>query len=216
MQRMFSTMRNLDAGRVTLRKLMQMYERKTPITMVTAYTAPQGHCAQAAQVPMVLVGDSAGMVEHGLPSPAAVTMDMMVQHTRAVVRGMHGTAPRPFIVADLPTGSYLTTPAALANAFRFLQEAEADAVKLEGGRRMAGHVAAIAAAGLPVVGHIGLTPQSASALSGFVVQGRTGSAAAGLLLDALALQDAGCCAIVLECIPAAIAGHITRALRVPT
>jgi 3-methyl-2-oxobutanoate hydroxymethyltransferase len=181
--------------------------------MVTAYDAPGGRLADAAGVDVVLVGDSAAMTVLGHDSTVPATMDEMIVLTRAVTRG----ARRPLVVADMPFGSFqVSDEEAVANAIRFVKEAGADAVKLEGAGRMLSRAAAIVEAGVPVMGHLGLTPQSATALGGFKAQGRTAEKARRLYDDALALEAAGCFAIVLEAVPAPVAERISAALSVPT
>jgi 3-methyl-2-oxobutanoate hydroxymethyltransferase len=162
---------------------------------------------------MILVGDSAAMVVLGHDSTVPATMDEMLFLTRAVTRGAH----RPLVVADMPFGSFQTSDQeALHNGVRFLKEAGADAVKLEGAGTMLSRVRALVGAGIPVMGHIGLTPQSATMLGGFKAQGRTAAKARQLFEDALALEAAGCFAIVLEAVPTAVAARITKALAIPT
>jgi 3-methyl-2-oxobutanoate hydroxymethyltransferase len=181
--------------------------------MVTAYDAPSGRLADAAGVDLVLVGDSAAMTVLGHDSTVPATMDEMVVLTRAVIRGAH----RPLVVADMPFGSFqVSDEAALENAIRFVKEARADAVKLEGAGPTLSRVRAIVGAGVPVMGHIGLTPQSATALGGFKAQGRTAERALQLLADARALEAAGCFSIVLEAVPAPVAARITEQLSIPT
>jgi 3-methyl-2-oxobutanoate hydroxymethyltransferase len=181
--------------------------------MVTAYDAPSGRLADAAGVDLILVGDSSGMVVHGRESTVAVSLDEILFMTQWVTRG----AKRPLVVADMPFGSFqVSNEQALENAIRFVKESSADAVKLEGAGPMLPRVQAIADAGVPVMGHIGLTPQTATKLGGFKAQGRTAAKAVQLYQDALALQAAGCFAIVLEAVPTPVAEAITRALDVPT
>ena len=199
--------------RFSLLELAAMKARGEKITMVTAYDAPGARLADEAGVEMVLVGDSAAMVVLGHDSTVPATMDEMVVLTRAARRG----TTHALLVADMPFGSFqVSDTEALANAIRFLKEADADAVKLEGGGATLSRVRAIVGAGIPVMGHIGLTPQSATMLGGYKAQGRTAVKARGLLADALALQAAGCFAIVLEAVPARVAARISQALRIPT
>jgi 3-methyl-2-oxobutanoate hydroxymethyltransferase len=184
-----------------------------PLSVMTAYDYPWARMVDAAGIDIVLVGDSLGMVVLGHPDTVSVTMDEMIHHTKAVVRGVE----RGLVVTDMPFGSYNSSiPAAINNATRILKEGHADAVKLEGGVSMAETVAAIIRAGIPVQGHIGLTPQTATSLGGFKVQGKSAQAAKQLIEDAQALEDAGCFSIVLEAIPAPLADHITRAITIPT
>jgi 3-methyl-2-oxobutanoate hydroxymethyltransferase len=190
-----------------------MKRRGEKITMVTAYDAPSGRLADEAGVDLILVGDSAGMVMHGQPSTVPVSMEEMVFMTRWVTRG----ARRPIVVGDLPFGSYqVSDEEAVRSAIRLVKDGGADVVKLEGGGPMLSRVRAIIEAGIPVMGHIGLTPQTATALGGFKAQGRTAEQALQLESDALALEAAGCFAVVLEAVPAAVAARVTKALRVPT
>lgn len=184
-----------------------------PISVLTAYDYPWARMVDAAGIDIVLVGDSLGMVVLGYTDTVSVTMEEMIHHTKAVVRGVE----HALVVTDMPFGSYNSSiPAAINNATRILKEGRADAVKLEGGVAMAPVVEAIVRAGIPVQGHIGLTPQTATSLGGFKVQGKSAQAAKQLIDDALALEDAGCFSIVLEAIPAPLAEHITRAIAIPT
>ncbi len=185
----------------------------TPIAEVTAYDYPWARLADQAGMDIVLVGDSLGMVVLGYTDTVSVTMEEMIHHTRAVVRGVE----HALVVTDMPFGSCSSSiPAAIDNAVRILKEGRADAVKVEGGVAMATTVAAMVAAGIPVQGHIGLTPQTATSLGGFKVQGKSAQAAHQLIDDALALEAAGCFSIVLEAIPAPLAEHITGRLAIPT
>ena len=200
-------------GKLALPELAEMKARHQPIAMVTAYDAPSGRLADAAGADVILVGDSAAMTVLGHDSTVPATMDEMIVLTRAVNRG----ARRPLVVADMPFGSFqVSDEEALHNAVRFVKESAADAVKLEGAGPMLSRVQAIVDAGIPVMGHLGLTPQSATMLGGFKAQGRTAEKAVRLYEDALALQAAGCFAIVLEAVPAPVATRITEALAVPT
>jgi len=181
--------------------------------MVTAYDAPSGRLADAAGVDVVLVGDSAAMTVLGHDSTVPATMEEMLVLTRAVTRGAH----RPLVVADMPFGSFqVSDEDALRNAIRFVKEAQADAVKLEGAGPSLSRARAIVEAGIPVMGHVGLTPQSATALGGFKAQGRTAEKARRLVDDALALEQAGCFSLVLEAVPAPVAARITEQLAIPT
>lgn len=185
----------------------------TPIAEVTAYDYPWARLADQAGMDIVLVGDSLGMVVLGYTDTVSVTMEEMIHHTKAVVRGVE----HALVVTDMPFGSCSSSiPAAIDNAVRILKEGRADAVKVEGGVAMARTVAAMVAAGIPVQGHIGLTPQTATSLGGFKVQGKSAQAAHQLIDDALALEAAGCFSIVLEAIPAPLAEHITGRLAIPT
>ena len=200
-------------GKLPLTELAELKARRQPIAMVTAYDAPTRRLADAAGVDLILVGDSAAMTVLGHDSTVPVTMDEMIVLTRAVARG----AKRPIVVADMPFGSFqVSDEEALHNAIRFVKEAGADAVKLEGAGPTLSRVQAIVGAGIPVMGHVGLTPQSATVLGGFKAQGRTAEKALRLYEDALALEAAGCFAIVLEAVPAPVAARITEALTVPT
>jgi 3-methyl-2-oxobutanoate hydroxymethyltransferase len=183
------------------------------IAMMTAYDAPTAALLDAAGVDVLLVGDSVEMTVYGEPNTLSATMDSMIRHTRAVARAVR----RAVVVGDMPFLSYQAEPArAVENAGRFLAEGGAAAVKLEGGRRILPAVEAILAADIPVMGHVGLTPQSYHKLGGFKVQGREVESAKQILDDARALSDAGCFAIVLECVPEALAAEITRSIPVPT
>jgi len=200
-------------GKLPLPEVVEMKRRGDRIVMVTAYDAPSARIADAAGVDLVLVGDSAAMVVLGHDSTVPATMDEMLMLTRAVTRG----ARRPLVVADLPFGSYhVSDEQALESAIRFVKEAAADAVKLEGAGPMLARVRALTDAGIPVMGHVGLTPQTATMLGGFKAQGRTAEKAVRLFEDARALQAAGCFSIVLEAVPAPVAAAITAALEVPT
>jgi 3-methyl-2-oxobutanoate hydroxymethyltransferase len=190
-----------------------MKRRGEKIVMVTAYDAPSGRLADAAGIELLLVGDSAAMTVLGHDSTVPATMDELVVLTRAVTRG----ARRPLVVADMPFGSFqVSDEAALENAIRFVKEGGADAVKLEGAGPTLSRVRALVGAGIPVMGHVGLTPQSATMLGGFKAQGRTAAKAHRLYADALSLEQAGCFAIVLEAVPAPVAARVTEALSVPT
>ena len=183
------------------------------IAMLTAYDAPSAALLDAAGVDMILVGDSVEMAVYGEPNTLTATMDSMVRHSRAVSRAVK----RAVVVGDMPFLSYQTDPRrAVENAGRFLAEGGCAAVKVEGGGRVLPAVEAILAADIPVMGHVGLTPQSFRKLGGFKVQGREAGSAREIREDAKALADAGCFAIVLECVPAALAAEITKEIAVPT
>jgi 3-methyl-2-oxobutanoate hydroxymethyltransferase len=200
-------------GKLPLTELSEMKERRQPIVMVTAYDAPGGRLADAAGVDLILVGDSAAMTVLGHDSTVPATMEEMLVLTRAVTRG----ARRPLVVADMPFGSFqVSDEDATRNAIRFVKEAGADAVKLEGAGPMLSRVRAIVAAGIPVMGHIGLTPQSATMLGGFKAQGRSAEKALALLADARALEAAGCFSLVLEAVPAPVARRVSEQLSIPT
>ena len=188
-------------GKLPLPELEELKRRGEKIAMVTAYDAPSGRIADAAGVDIILVGDSAAMVVLGYDSTVPASMDEMLMLTRAVTRG----ARRPLVIADMPFGSFqISDEAALTNAIRFVKEAGADGVKLEGGGPSISRVRALVGAGIPVMGHIGLTPQSATMLGGFKAQGRSAEKARALLADARELESAGCFALVLEAVPAQI------------
>ena len=201
------------AGKLPLPDLREMKRRGEKIVMVTAYDAPSGRLADQAGVDLVLVGDSSGMVVHGRESTVAVSLDEIVFMTQWVSRG----ARRPLLVADMPFGSYeVSDEQAVQNAVRLVKEGGADAVKLERGGTSASRAHAIVAAGVPVMGHVGLTPQTATVLGGFKAQGRSAERARALVDEALALEAAGCFAVVLEAVPAQVARAVTQALAVPT
>lgn len=182
------------------------------ISMLTAYDYPSARLVEQAEVDMILVGDSLGMVVLGYNSTVPVTMEDMLHHAKAVRRG----APQTFVVVDMPFMSYATLDLALHNAGRLVQEGGADAVKLEGGESYAPIVKALTGAGIPVVGHIGLTPQTATQLGGYKVQGRDIESAQQIERDAKSLEAAGAFAIVLEAIPKQLSERITKQLSVPT
>jgi 3-methyl-2-oxobutanoate hydroxymethyltransferase len=181
-------------------------------TMLTAYDYPTARLVDAAGIDSVLVGDSLGNVVLGYPDTRPVTMDEMIHHTRAVARGVE----RALVIGDMPFMSFNVTEAeAIRNAGRFVKEGGADLVKLEGGGPVAGTVAAIVRAGIPVCGHLGLTPQTAAQLGGYRVQGRTAEAAARLVEDARRLEDAGATLLVVECVPDRVGERIAQAVRLP-
>jgi 3-methyl-2-oxobutanoate hydroxymethyltransferase len=207
------TTRPDTTGKLPLTELAEMKRRGDRIVMVTAYDAPGARFADGAGIDVVLVGDSAAMVVLGHDSTVPATMDEMLVLTRAVTRG----ARRPLIVADMPFGSFqVSDEDALGNAIRFVKEAGADAVKLEGAGPTLSRLRALVGAGIPVMGHIGLTPQSATMLGGFKAQGRTAEKARRLVDDAIALEAAGCFALVLEAVPSPVATRITGTLAIPT
>ncbi len=186
---------------------------REPIAMMTAYDAPSAALLDKAGLDVLLVGDSAEMTVYGRQNTLSATMDTMVRHAAAV----SGASKRALVVGDMPFLSYQTNASeAVGNAGRFLSEAGCAAVKVEGGRRVLPAVEAILAADIPVMGHVGLTPQSYRKFGGFKVQGREIAAAREILEDAAALSEAGCFAIVLECVPNGLAAEITRAIPVPT
>lgn len=203
------------AGRakITCATLGELKRAGTPIVMATAYDYPFARLADAAGIDVLLVGDSLGMVVLGYDSTLPVTLQHVLHHARAVTRAR----PHALVVADMPFMSFQVSPRqALRNAGRLVQEARVEAVKLEGGERVLPMVEAIARADIPVMGHLGLTPQSVHRIGGYRVQGRTAEAAARLQREARALQDAGCFALVLEAIPAALARQVTAAVSIPT
>jgi 3-methyl-2-oxobutanoate hydroxymethyltransferase len=207
------TSRPRTDGKLPLTELADMKNRGEPIVMVTAYDYPSGRIADAAGIDVVLVGDSAAMTVLGNDSTVPATMDEMLMLTRAAARG----AERPLVVADMPFGSFqVSDEDAVRNGIRFVKEAGTDAVKLEGAGPTLSRVLALVGAGIPVMGHVGLTPQSATMLGGFRAQGRTAEKARALLQDTQALEAAGCFAIVLEAVPAQVALRITQSLNVPT
>jgi len=192
---------------------MRMKQEKDPIVMVTAYNHWQTRLAEKAGADMILVGDSVGMVEHGLKDTLGVTMEMMLMHCKAVMRARQ----RAFVVGDLPFLSYeVDEREAIRNAGLLVKEAGVDAVKLEGGKNRINTIKAIVSAGIAVVGHIGLTPQTATLLGGYRVQGKDEESARKVVEDAIAVQEAGACAVVLECVPAPLAEFITQKLNIPT
>jgi len=202
-----------DRKKVTTTAFRQKKKRGEPITMLTAYDYPTALIIDQAGVDSILVGDSLGMVVLGYQNTLPVTMEEMLHHCRAVARG----ASRALLIGDMPFMSYqVSEQEAVRNAGRFLQEAGMDAVKLEGGRERRTAIELITGAGIPVMGHLGLTPQSVHQLGGFRAQGKTAAAAKRLLEDALILQEAGCFGLVLESVPSRLAGLISQKLEIPT
>ena len=200
-------------AKVTIRDIGQMKAEGKKIPMVTAYDYTSACLADQAGIPILLVGDSLGMVVLGYESTVKVTIDDILHHTKAVVRG----AKQALVVADMPFMTYhIDQSQALTNAARLIQEGGAQTVKLEGGENVADTVHRMVESGIPVMGHIGLTPQSINSLGGYRVQGRDREEAAKMLRDAKALEDAGAYAIVLELVPTPLAGLISRQLTVPT
>jgi 3-methyl-2-oxobutanoate hydroxymethyltransferase len=198
--------------KVTTRTFREKKERGEPITMLTAYDYPTAAAMDQAGVDSILVGDSLAMVVLGYENTLPVTMEEMLHHCRAVSRG----AKTALLVGDMPFMSYqVSVEEAVRNAGRFLQQANMDAVKLEGGRERIEAVRAITGAGIPVMGHLGLTPQSVHQLGGFRAQGKTAAAAKHLLEDALLLEEAGCFSIVLESVPARLAELVSQRLYIP-
>ncbi|MDQ0218963.1 3-methyl-2-oxobutanoate hydroxymethyltransferase [Peribacillus cavernae] len=194
-------------------QFMKMKQNNEKIVMLTAYDFPTAKLAEQADVDMILVGDSLGMVVLGYESTIPVTVDDMIHHTKAVKRGARDT----FVVTDMPFMSYhLSLDETLKNAARIFQEGQADAVKVEGAEDVIGKIAALTNAGVPVVGHLGLTPQSVGVLGGYKVQGKDADAAQKLLEDAKKCEEAGAIALVLECVPHQVSEMITKALDIPT
>ena len=198
---------------VTVRDIRAYKERGERFVMLTAYDALSARLLEEAGIPLLLVGDTLGMVMLGHDSTVPVTMEEMLHHTAAVRRG----SKECFVVGDMPFMSYQTSiEEGMRNAGRFLKEAGANAVKLEGGGRMTELVARLTESGIPVMGHLGLTPQSVNQLSGYRVQGRNDESALRIVQDAKALEAAGAFALVLEAVPSALAAEVTRSLEIPT
>ncbi len=209
-----------DAGRLETRKVTvpEIRARKVgagarPLAMVTAYDYTMARLVDEGGADLVLVGDSLGMVVQGLPNTLTVTVEEICYHGRAVARGLR----RAHLVGDMPFMSFQVSPEdALRNAGKMLKDGGFESVKLEGGAEVEGHVRRIVAAGIPVMGHVGLTPQSVHAMGGFKVQGKQKDDAERLVEDARALEEAGCFAIVIEAVPAEVAARITEAVEIPT
>jgi 3-methyl-2-oxobutanoate hydroxymethyltransferase len=200
-------------AKVTIFDLQSKKDEGIPITMLTAYDYSSGLYVDRSGVDVILVGDSLAMVMLGISSTIPITMEQMLHHCRAVARG----ASRSFLVGDMPFMSYQADISeAVHNAGRFLKEGEMESVKLEGGQEVSKTIEAIVSAGISVMGHIGLTPQSISKLGGYKVQGKTAGAATRLLQDAMSLEEAGCYSIVLEAVPAPVAEIISNRLHIPT
>jgi 3-methyl-2-oxobutanoate hydroxymethyltransferase len=198
--------------RLTIRDIQKMRAEGRRITVVTAYDAPSARLAEQAEIPVILVGDSLGMVVQGHSDPIPVRLEHMIYHCEIVSR----VTQKPLIVVDMPFMTYSTTEDALRSAARLMQEGRASAIKLEGGQPVAATVQRLVEAGIPVMAHIGLTPQSVHQLGGWRLQGRDLEPAQRLVRDALALQAAGAFALVLELIPAPLAAFITQQLSIPT
>jgi 3-methyl-2-oxobutanoate hydroxymethyltransferase len=199
--------------RVTITQIKEMKQKGEKIAMLTAYDYATAKLIDEAGIPLILVGDSLGMVVLGYGSTIPVTMDEMIHHTKAVVRG----ASKALVIGDMPFMTYqVSFEDALRNAARFMQEGGVQAVKLEGGESMAETVKRIVSCGIPVMGHIGLTPQSINQLGGFKAVGKTPEEAVRMLNDAIALDEAGAFAIVLECVPEPLSKLITEKISVPT
>jgi len=199
--------------KLMLGDLTALKQQRQKITMITAYDAPSARFADAAGIDAILVGDSAAMTVFGYDQTTTITLEDMLVLARAARRG----TTRALLIADMPFGSVQVSDGdTVANAVRFVKEAGVDAVKIEGAGPMAQRIRAVIDAGIPVVGHIGLTPQSATQLGGYKPQGRTASSASRLLEDAVTLEQAGCVAIVLEAMPQPVAATITRSVAIPT
>jgi len=199
-------------GRLTIPAIKEMKKRGEKITMLTAYDYSQARQVDQAQIELILVGDSLGMVVLGYEDTVPVTLDEIIHHTKAVARGTE----HALVVADLPFMSYqVSDEQAIINAGRLIKEGGAQAVKLEGGGPMIARVRAISEAGIPVMGHLGLTPQTATGLGGFKVQGKDQAVAQRIIQDAGALEDAGAFSLVLECVPQELAAEITQKLNIP-
>ena len=212
MSNSYSTQRaSAGATRITITELAKWKSAHQKWAMLTSYDAITAGIFESAGIPVLLVGDSAGNNFFGHANTLPVTVDEMVSLTSAVVRGTSNA----LVIADLPFGSYeVNAEQALATGIRFIKEAQAQAVKLEGGVRVVEQIKTLVKSGIPVMGHLGMTPQSVNAIGGFKVQGRSNPES--ILADALALQDAGCFAVVLELVPAELAAKITEELRIPT
>lgn len=196
----------------TLLQFNEMKNSNIPVAWITAYDFPFAQCAEKAGIDMILVGDSGGMVQLGYETTNPVTMDEMILMSKSVRRG----APNTFIIGDMPQGSYeISDELAITNALRFIKEAGCDAIKLEGGQRMASRVRAISKAGILVMGHLGLTPQSSNTFGGYKVQCKTNESFHATLKDAICLQEAGVFAILLEAMPSYPGGLIALELKIP-
>jgi 3-methyl-2-oxobutanoate hydroxymethyltransferase len=203
----------MEKGKITVLDFDRKKKTGEKITMLTAYDYPMARIIDSAGIDSILVGDSVGMVMLGYENTVSVTMDEMIHHAKAVRKG----AKKAFLIGDMPFMSYqASNEDAIRNAGRFVQEAGCEAVKVEGGKEITPRVKAIIAAGIPVLGHIGLTPQSINKLGGYRVQGRDADTASVLMEDAVELQKAGCFAVILECVPKELAKKVTQKLHVPT
>ena len=201
------------SDKISILDIQRKKDEGKPITMLTAYDFPGATLVDEAGVDMILVGDSLAMTVLGHPNTVSVTVEEMLHHCKAVARG----ARRAFLIGDMPFMSYqVTRSEAIHNAGRFLKEGNMDAIKLEGGREIAETIKAIVEAGIPVMGHLGLTPQTATKLGGYKVQARTAGSARRLREDALILQEAGCFSLVLEAVPAPVGEAISKKLTIPT
>ncbi|MBW1783721.1 MAG: 3-methyl-2-oxobutanoate hydroxymethyltransferase [Deltaproteobacteria bacterium] len=198
--------------KLMIHDFFEMKERGEKITWITSYDYPTAQFAEAAGMEMILVGDSLGMCVYGYESTVPVTMEQCIVHCEAVRRG----APHTFVVGDMPLGSYqVSDEEAVRNALRFLKEANVDAIKLEGGVRVTSRIKAILDAGVVVIGHIGLTPQSSGQIGGHKAQGRTAESARLVIQDALAIEEAGAHMLLIEAVPPEVTGFITRKLKIP-
>ncbi len=202
----------MAAKKLTISDFYEMKKEGRKITWITAYDFPIASFAQTAGIDMILVGDSLGMVVYGYSGTVSVTMDECIIHSKAVRRG----APDVFVVGDMPFGSYHSSDSdAVVNAVRFVKEANVDAIKLEGGERVASKIRAITDAGIVVIGHVGLTPQSSAALGGFKAQGRTAESAEAIIADSIAVEKAGARLLLVEAIPPELAGALTKIVKIP-
>jgi len=198
--------------KININILRKMKRKGTPVAWITAYDLPFAWAAEKAGIDMILVGDSGGMVQLGYQTTNPVTMDEMILLAKSARRG----APETFMIGDMPQGSYeVGDKEAIINAMRFIKEADSDAVKIEGGKRVAGRIRAIADAGILIMGHLGLTPQSSASFGGYRVQGKTVLSFEKTIEDALALQEAGAFAILVEAMPSEPTGQIAKQLKIP-
>lgn len=203
----------MERKKVTITDLVNKKKNRQPITALTAYDFPTASVMDEVGIDIILIGDSVGMVVLGYENTLAVTMEEMLHHCKAVARG----AKYALLVGDMPFMSYqVSTEQAIRNAGRFIKAGNCDAVKLEGGAEVITQTKAIIKAGIPVMGHIGLTPQSATQLGGFKVQGKTAVTAKDIIDDAIALEEAGCFSIIIECVPDEISKIITSKVGIPT
>jgi len=202
----------MQKNKLMVHDFVKMKKEGEKVTWITSYDFPTAQFAEAAGMDMILVGDSLGMCVYGYESTVPVTMDQCIVHSEAVRRG----APATYVVGDMPLGSYqVSDEEAARNAIRFLKEAGVDAVKLEGGKRVLSRIRAILDAGIVVIGHIGLTPQSSGQIGGHKAQGRTAESARFVIEDALAIEEAGAQMLLIEAVPPEVAGFITRKLKIP-
>ncbi|OPX41027.1 MAG: 3-methyl-2-oxobutanoate hydroxymethyltransferase [Deltaproteobacteria bacterium] len=202
----------MQKKKLMIHDFMRMKQEGEKITWITSYDYPTAQFAEAAGMDMILVGDSLGMCVYGYESTVPVSMDQCIVHSEAVRRA----APNTYVVGDMPLGSYQVSDAEAArNAIRFLKEAGVDAIKLEGGKRVLSRIRAILDAGIVVIGHIGLTPQSSGQIGGHKAQGRTVESARLVIEDALAIEEAGAQMLLIEAVPPEVAGFITRKLKIP-